>query len=72
MCATYAPGSTRSGMPWETRRMIAGPLEVSAAQPWPSTLVVNRPFPEEMPLSPVKLVPVFSVPSVQRRLSDST
>lgn len=72
VCATYAPGSTCSGRPGATRSTTAGPSEVIAAWPTPSTVVVNRPLPCDAPRRPVKVVPVRSVASVASRLLAST
>lgn len=70
--ATYAPGSTISGYAAETRSTIAGPSDMIAAWPVPSTVVVNRPLPWEAPRIPVKVVPVRSDGSVASRLLAST
>ncbi|GAA3083640.1 hypothetical protein GCM10020254_30050 [Streptomyces goshikiensis] len=72
MCAMYAPGSTESGYWALTRSTTAGPSDMIAACPLPSTVVVNRPPPVAPPRSPVKVVPVRSPASVHSRLLDST
>ena len=71
-CAMYAPGSTGSGYCGLTRSTTAGPSDMIAAWPVPSTVVVNRPLPCEAPRSPVKVVPVRRPASVHSRLLAST
>ena len=68
----YAPGSTVSGYWALTRSTTAGPSDMIAAWPCPSTVVVNSPLPCEAPRSPVNVVPVRSPASVTSRLLDST
>ena len=48
-------GSTRSGIPRATSSIIAGPSEMIAAVPWPSTVVVERAVPCDAPRGPVKV-----------------